>query len=280
MLFMHSVPWMNEPIYILSDLHLGHAASHIKDVEQLRPILEGAGTVIFNGDTWHECLEEQYPKSKKLLEDLKALCDQLDVIPVFLPGNHDKSINSTHYLELYEGRITIFHGDLIYPAVSPWSLYYLKQKKEVDLLIHENLKPDATLQNRFDLSLKVITQMIKIAPAFKTQSTYDFFLNLIWPPQRLWTLLRIRRQSRKAMQSFSKRYFPRAQTIVYGHFHHACHYKRNDVDYINTGAPMVGCGAHLVEITAKKVKIYKINMNNINEKPCFYRGKFIFEKNA
>jgi hypothetical protein len=42
---------MSSPIRILSDLHLGHRVSRIASAESLRPLIAGAGTVIFNGDT-------------------------------------------------------------------------------------------------------------------------------------------------------------------------------------------------------------------------------------
>ena len=42
---------MNEPVRVLSDLHLGHKVSRIDHVSALRPLIAGAGTVIFNGDT-------------------------------------------------------------------------------------------------------------------------------------------------------------------------------------------------------------------------------------
>ena len=45
---------MNEPVRILSDLHLGHKISRITRVSALRPLISGAATVVFNGDTWQE----------------------------------------------------------------------------------------------------------------------------------------------------------------------------------------------------------------------------------
>ena len=37
---------MNEPIRILSDLHLGHRVSRITSIESLRPLIAGAATVV------------------------------------------------------------------------------------------------------------------------------------------------------------------------------------------------------------------------------------------
>jgi hypothetical protein len=43
---------MKLPVRVISDLNPGHQASRIFDVEKLRPLFRGAGTVLFNGDTW------------------------------------------------------------------------------------------------------------------------------------------------------------------------------------------------------------------------------------
>ena len=112
---------MKEPVLILSDLHLGHSASRIKSAEQLRPLLEGAGTVVFNGDTFQELSKDFRPRSEVLLEGLRKLCSELGAEPVFLPGNHDPGWEGQGWLELAEGKVIITHGDAVMWGGSPWS---------------------------------------------------------------------------------------------------------------------------------------------------------------
>ena len=80
-----------EPILILSDLHLGHRASRIKHPEQLAPMLQGPGTVIFNGDTSEMRNPEDRLVGRKLAADLARICHQLGRRAVFVNGNHDLS---------------------------------------------------------------------------------------------------------------------------------------------------------------------------------------------
>lgn len=42
---------MKLPVRIISDINPGHLASRIFDVQKLRPLFRGTGTVLFNGDT-------------------------------------------------------------------------------------------------------------------------------------------------------------------------------------------------------------------------------------
>ncbi len=60
-------------VRILSDLHLGHPGSLIGDVEDLRPLLEGMDTVVFNGDTCELAYAEWAERGEQWLEALRSL---------------------------------------------------------------------------------------------------------------------------------------------------------------------------------------------------------------
>ena len=64
---------MKEPVRIFSDLHLGSRVSRIRTVSALRPLLEDAGTVVFNGDTWQELAPELLERSREMLDQLRTL---------------------------------------------------------------------------------------------------------------------------------------------------------------------------------------------------------------
>lgn len=111
---------MREPIRILSDLHLAHGVSRIDRAEQFRPIIAGAGTVIFNGDTWQELSAPWREESLRMLSELKAVCESEGVEVVFLPGNHDPGWQGDGYVSLHGGRIVATHGDTFFDSGSPW----------------------------------------------------------------------------------------------------------------------------------------------------------------
>ena len=256
---------MRYPIRVFSDLHLGNSACLIKRVEDLKPLLKGAGSVIFNGDTWQELIVDPEEKSKKLRDELEELCESLDADAYFLPGNHDPSSGEEYFYELLEGQIVIFHGDVVYPEVSPWSAYYLEKKDEIDLLIRNELKEDATIQERYELAHKVVQAMKPEKRNLKYHSKLHYYLNIFWPLKRFVALLNVKRSSHKVTLQFCCKYFPKAKIVIYGHFHTPNFRRENDRFLINTGAFMSGFSSFFCEIQSDKVVVFKVN-------PCLDHG--------
>ncbi len=95
-----------EPVRIISDLHLAHPGSTVSAIQELRPLLEGAGTVLFNGDTFELRKKALLQKASDYRMQLEQLCDELGVNPVFLTGNHDPEVSKVHYLDLCLGKVS------------------------------------------------------------------------------------------------------------------------------------------------------------------------------
>jgi len=237
---------MKEPIRILSDLHLGHSASRIKKVEMLRPLIEGAGTVVFNGDTWQELSHEGRQRGAVLLKELDQMCQEMEVETIYLPGNHDPSIGSRHALELSNGKVVIFHGDTVYPEVSPWSQHFIAMRGEVMSLIERHDLMNMTFDERAHLAQQVVRLMTPHKG--RRKSVFRYLTDTLWPPSRLWTLLTLPLHYQGATARFSHQYFPNAEVIITGHFHLRSIVKRDGKCFINTGAHMLGCHSQVVEI--------------------------------
>ncbi|MFG0251391.1 MAG: metallophosphoesterase, partial [Phycisphaerales bacterium JB038] len=109
------------PIVVLSDQHLGHAASLVGDLEGLSNLWQGAGTVIFNGDTVDLDVGESKRDTRKRISRLLQLVRKSGARPILLAGNHDPSLVSTRAVELNGGEVVITHGDCLHPAIAPWS---------------------------------------------------------------------------------------------------------------------------------------------------------------
>ena len=111
---------MRLPVRIFSDLHLGHKASRICDVAALMPLFEGAGTVVFNGDTWEELSPAWRGRSGEMCAELRGLLAGAGIDGVFLPGNHDPGEGGVGFVELAGGRIVVTHGDALLRDGAPW----------------------------------------------------------------------------------------------------------------------------------------------------------------
>lgn len=226
---------MKEPVLILSDLHLGHPASRLEDVEVLRPLLEGAGTVIFNGDTWQELAKDFRPKSEKLLEALKRLCRELEIEPLFLSGNHDPGWPGTGWMELADGCVVVTHGDAVLWAGSPWSREAFQREDQLMELWTQHLAAKDDAGERLRWARKVAITL-KAARHPKGRSFLRRAMDAVNPPRRAFEILHAWWRHAVLSGRFADNYFPRSEVLVTGHFHCGGVWNLGRRLVINTGA--------------------------------------------
>jgi len=213
---------MRGPVRILSDLHLGHSLSRIRRVDVLRPLISGAGTVVFNGDTWQEFRGPWGGRAAAMLAELRALCDEEGVDAEFLTGNHDPGWDGPGWLSLAGGRIIVTHGDCLFPAGSPWKREVVRGRKDVARLWEKHL--DATW--RIDARIAVAREIARRFQSVEYPSGRSL-LARAWdaamPPQRALHMLESWWLRKQAAERFLETYFPDAEVLIFGHFHmHHC----------------------------------------------------------
>jgi hypothetical protein len=150
---------MNETVRVLSDLHLGHKGSRISQVSTLRPLIAGAGKVIFNGDTWQELARPFFQRASEMLEELKSLCHEEGAEAVFLSGNHDPGWPGPGWVELAGGRIIITHGDALLFDGSPWKREILVHGARVLEMWDEHPEADKNIEERLFLARKMAREL-------------------------------------------------------------------------------------------------------------------------
>lgn len=226
---------MREAVLILSDLHLGHAASRIKSAEQLRPLLEGAGSVVFNGDTFQELSRDFRPRSEVLMAELRGLCDELGVEPVFLSGNHDPIWEGKGWVELCGGKIIATHGDAVMRGGSPWSRESIARSEQVRELWAENPRAEYDPGERLKMAKKM-AMLLRPPKIPKGRTIFRRVMDAINPPRRAFEILRVWWQQPDAVAEFARHYFPKAEVMVVGHFHSRGVWCRSGRLVVNTGA--------------------------------------------
>lgn len=226
---------MKEPVRILSDLHLGHKVSRIEQVAALRPLIAGAGTVIFNGDTWQELAGPFRKRSAEMLVELQSLCADEGVETLFLSGNHDPSWPGCGWVELADGKIIVTHGDALLYDGSPWKREVLHAAATVRELW--NQYPDST-QNATERIL--LAREIAHTLCSLEYPTGRHFLQRAWdallPPKRATKMLEAWFTQGITGAQFCEQYFPKAEVLVIGHFHWQGTWTRNQRRVINTGS--------------------------------------------
>ena len=237
---------MNEPVRILSDLHLGHMVSRIVRVAALRPLIAGAGTVVFNGDTWQELAAPLRERSAAMLEELRQLCTEEGADAVFLSGNHDPGWAGPGWIGLAGGRIIVTHGDALCGESSPWKREILMSRERVRELWKQHPAADHDVGERLAIARAIARTMCS-----QEYPRGRHLIQRAWdaavPPQRALKMLAAWYMQSVLGARFCDRYFPQAEVLVIGHFHrHGCWVKNGRL-IINTGSFVSPGRAHWVE---------------------------------
>lgn len=239
---------LEEPLRVLSDLHLGHPQGRFQSVASLRPLLEGARTVLCNGDTCELAHAVWRDEAENLLGEFGVLCEELGVRPVFLTGNHDFEISERGWLELRGGAVVVTHGDMFLPEVVPWSHQFIDRKKQVWELLRRREKEEGSLEGRWETTRmveKLLVTGTKWKPAKRGMGHYA---KAFWPPERPLGILQAWGNMFGAAERFVQRYRPKARVLIFGHFHRPGMRLRRSRLLVSTGAYMREARATVVDL--------------------------------
>ena len=251
-----------EPIRILSDLHLGHVACVLKDAREIRPLLAGAGTVVFNGDTAEVRARSFKERAHEELTTLAEMCEELGVQSIYLTGNHDPRLTESHYLELAEGRLLVTHGDFLFRHVSPWSkkLRHCRPKMEeiLSTVDAERLKRDFDYRMEITRRCCDVMSMVNYPKPKDLWALINFGLREFWPPTRFLVILHVWLTTPRRMLQALANYYPQARGIVYGHVH-CPNIKVNGNRFaVNTGGYLSVVRATVAELEGRQLTIRKV----------------------
>lgn len=240
------------PDRILSDLHLGHDMSTVRSVASLRPLIAGAGRVIFNGDTLQERSEAFRERSLAMVAGLQALCQEEGAEAVFLRGNHDPTAWPLELVDLRDGQVTVTHGDVWLRLISPWSLL-MRECRPLLEAIHAEYPAAARLDPavRFEILQRCRLALPPAGPRQRGHSLAaraSLFCREMWPPRRPWEVLKVYAQLPALASEFARAFRPQSKVLVFGHTHRARVWRRGGRLLINTGAFVTFAQPVMVEI--------------------------------
>ena len=261
-----------EPILILSDLHLGHRASRIKHPEQLIPILRGAGSVIFNGDTSEMRTSEDRQLGRKLAADLAGICHQVGRKAFFVNGNHDPTVSATNHLDLADDAILVTHGDILFLDVAPWS-HDAGHYRKKHLQILEGLSPDSYVdfEKRLLASKRtsIELQMLETPLTRGRSSGFRLLLRNCWPPWRPLMIIKAWSEVPELAADLARVFRPEARFVIVGHTHCPGTWQVESRVIINTGSFVPYFGACVAILESGRLEVRQIN--------C-HQGQFVIGK--
>lgn len=255
-----------QTIRFISDLHLGHAKSAIRDVEQIRFLLEGCRILVICGD-FSETREEDFlERAGKLRRDFETMCSEAGVELIILAGNHDPDEEHS-VLTCLDGRIAALHGHCLFKQVSPWGREYLNNKPLYKRTIREYKDADINLEHRMELARTIAKLVLPPTcpedpakvPTWKRSKPVRFFQHACWPPERPLQILRAWLMMRSRIKDFRKRFLPEAEVICYGHLHRRDIHFSQDKLYVNLGALFQYASGYAVEVKDFSLEVREVS---------------------
>lgn len=233
---IHIEPQPGTLVRFISDLHYGHERCQAPAPEQLMADMDGVGMLVVAGDLaeTRPCRWQQ--RGTELREQLRACCRSRNIELVELAGNHDPDTPALA-ASFWQGRVVAMHGHALYKEVAPWSWEYLRNREKCRALIASYPDCDTDLGQRLALSRAMSTYTPPILRREGIRNRHlRGFLHCFWPPQRPWGIvcswLTCARRAARFMHSF----FPKAQFLIFGHFHRSCNRTFGTLRILNTGA--------------------------------------------
>ena len=264
------------PTLILSDLHLGHRASLIRDPEQLAPVFREANTIILNGDTAELRHQIDRPVGRMLAATLARVCHSSGAKAIFINGNHDPVISHIDHLDLAEGQMLVTHGDMLFLGIAPWSRQAYAYRK-IHLRALDQLGPDALLSfEKRLLATKRTSLKLQLLEEPTTRGRFPglgLIVRQFWPPFRPFMILHAWWETPKLGAKLLQAFRPETRYLLIGHTHFPGCWNHGGRVIINTGSFVLNFGACAVLLKEKSFEIRKIKRYQKN----FVLGKRLQE---
>ena len=250
---------INEPIRIISDLHLGFPSSKLAHPGQLLPLLRGPASVIFNGDSVELHFDRRRGQGLRDADALRAACEKSGARPFFINGNHDSDISDLSHADLAGGAILVTHGDMLYHDISPWDgakaaimgRAHAEQLAAMDEDALNDFEKRLHATKRAALALELHDIPLPRGPLAQAA----LLLEVLWPPWTPFRILKCWRETPGRAVHLAETFRPRAQIIVIGHTHRAGIWRVGPRIVINTGSFMPLARRLAVDVEAGAVSV-------------------------
>lgn len=247
---------------ILSDLHYGDRASILTSLTQLSPLFDGADQLLLNGDTLDTRPSTTPDHTARLLADIHAFFARSAPPATFLTGNHDPDIAATHSIELADRTLFVTHGDALFDDLVPWSRDAPLARQ---LVARELAALPPNERQQLDPQLRALRRAAYALPQRHQSERHGiryllgFLQDTVWPPSRVFRILRAWRDAPRRAADFLHRHALPARFFAMGHTHRlGIRHTRSGLIVLNTGSFCPPCAAGAIDVTPDRLVFRRI----------------------
>lgn len=216
---------------ILSDTHLGRPRGAARSAWALRPLWAGATRLIINGDVAEVHHARYRSEAARQVLRLASLCEEDGVELTLLSGNHDPYLSDLRHLHLEGGSVLVMHGDVLHPAIAPWSPAAVRMRRA-----HEYALTKLDEHERGELSARLAAVQFASHIEWADGETCESSLwSVLIRPAAAMRVLRYWRIVPRLAERFAAQHAPEARYVVIGHTHRPGIWPFEQRTVINTG---------------------------------------------
>jgi predicted phosphodiesterase len=221
-------------VLVLSDLHLGRPRCAALSARALRPLWDGIDHLVLNGDVAEVHHPRHWRRAAHEVLELFDLAETSGVALTLLSGNHDPYLSDLRHLRLAEGNVFVTHGDVLHPAVAPWSPAAARMRAAHE---HARAALDPALRHTLESRLSV-SQHAAFAEweQLRLEAGRSTIPGMLRRPWALAAVLRYWRRAPQLAADFVAAHGPEARFVLIGHTHRPGYWRRNGRTIINTGS--------------------------------------------
>lgn len=247
---------------ILSDLHYGDRASTVKSLAMLDPLAEGVDEFILNGDSLDTRLSADPAGTARDRAAVLGYLGKVGPKVTILTGNHDPDLSETHSLDLCGGRVFLTHGDILFDDIVPWG----RDRQEIAVLLEAAFAKlpagrTPTMEERLAVYRRVAAAIPQRHQSERRilQYALRFAADTVWPPGRIFKILKAWRDTPGLGAAFGRRYRPEAKFVIYGHTHRPGVWTaEGSPTVINTGSFTPPLGGYAVDVTEEALLVRRV----------------------
>jgi UDP-2,3-diacylglucosamine pyrophosphatase LpxH len=245
---------------IISDTHLGRLHGAALSAPALRPLWQGADQFIINGDVAEIHHPDQWGDAARQTMQLYDLCETDGVHLTMLSGNHDPFISDIRHLQLADGAVFVTHGDVLHPALAPWSPAAQRIRAAYDQAMAAMVNDSRDeLEQRLEAAQHASHAEWQ---GLKREAGRSTLLGLMRRPWALVQVLLYWMRVPYLGERFLVRHAPDARFLIIGHTHRPGIWTINDRVIINTGCYGFPGTPRAVILEDGVLQVYRIRLHH------------------